>query len=491
MNRIGFIGTDARTLQSALVVSMAKSEIYKNNMQGVVIGGSSAMPEFSKLMNWPVEFISTEGNSVDAYAEAIVRAMKKGEIDYVVPMPESLLFEGLINEISAYGFDFNRWVVGLTEKGSFLGSDKIACNYFCKKNNIPVADEWIELDIKTKKGYQFLLDCCLDYCDRFGGAVLRYPYSAGGRGTRIIKNPWEIRDVYEGLMHDYKDDYKEMFGSRNPWPLLIESFISGIEISFTVLVDKNGGFQILPTAMGYPERFEGVSGKDNPITDGMGSISPHPIETDRLKEMFAGEVAVPLIEGMEEIGILRPCILNFRCFISLDSSMRPTRIRVSEINICPGEPELQTVVRRLRNFGVLIKAMFDGNLHEVSPEVREDQIAICLTLAVGPNDFGNQKGYPWSYAKGEQFDFNLNYLNKKKLQLIPSAMKWDEREMIYKSDGGRVAYLNANTTKSCEALRRKMFEALQNNEVQLVSQSRFAVREDVGFHYESVKKIFG
>ena len=57
-----------------------------------------------------------------------------------------------------------------------------------------------------------------------------------------------------------------MFGGKGNWPLLIESLMSGVEISFTILVDKNGNFQILPTAMDYPERFEGPAGKKNPIT---------------------------------------------------------------------------------------------------------------------------------------------------------------------------------------------------------------------------------
>ena len=53
--------------------------------------------------------------------------------------------------------------------------------------------------------------------------------------------------------------------------------MSGVEISFTILVDKLGHYQILPTAMDYPERFERPPGLDNPITGGMGSISPTPL----------------------------------------------------------------------------------------------------------------------------------------------------------------------------------------------------------------------
>ena len=159
-----------------------------------------------------------------------------------------------------------------------------------------------------------------------------------------------------------------MFGGKGQWPLLIESLMSGVEISFTILVDKNGNFQILPTAMDYPERFEGPAGKNNPITGGMGAVSPHPLETPELIKMAGDVIAGPLIEAMRKKEILRPCILYPGCFVSLDDTGLPTAIRVSEINIRPGEPEAQPVVRRLRNLGTLIKATLEGNLDEVEPE---------------------------------------------------------------------------------------------------------------------------
>ena len=72
--------------------------------------------------------------------------------------------------------------------------------------------------------------------------------------------------------------------------------MSGVEISFTILVDAKGDFQILPTAMDYPERFEGPASKNNPITGGVGAISPHPMETPELIEMAGDVIAKPLIK---------------------------------------------------------------------------------------------------------------------------------------------------------------------------------------------------
>ena len=412
MKKIAFAGTDGRTLLCALVISTATSDIYKDAFQGVVVRGTPSMPRFVETMNWPVEFIPTAGNSYDEYAAAIINAMKSGSIDYVIPMPEALLFDGLVDEVEAAGFGDR--IVGLNKSAAFIEGDKIKCKALCREAGIPVAASWAEVDAKD---YSTLLHTCLDYIQKYGGAVLKYPYSAGGKGARIILNSWEIREVYDTLIKDYKPDYKKMFGGKGKWPLLIESLMSGVEISFTILVDKNGNFQILPTAMDYPERFEGPASKTNPITGGMGAISPHPMETPELIALAGKLIAGPLIDKMKEKGYLRPCILYPGCFVSLDNAKQPTNIRVSEINIRPGEPEAQPVARRLRNLGVLIEAMFAGKLDEVKPEVRDDQLALCAGLVTGPGGPDGQKGYPWSCTKGEPVEIDFSYIRKKAYRL--------------------------------------------------------------------------
>ena len=254
MKKIAFAGTDGRTLLCALVVSTATSEIYNDSFQGVVVRGTPSMPKFAETMNWPVVFIPTEGNSYDEYAAAIIDALKNEAIDYVVPMLEAA--------------GFGEHIVGLKKDAAFIEGDKIRCKELCQEANIPVATSWTAADAKD---YTTILNTCLNYIQQFGGAVLKYPFSAGGKGARIILNSWEIREVYDTLIKDYKREYKKMYGGKGRWPLLIESLMSGVEISFTILVDKNGEFQILPTAMDYPERFEGPASKTNPITGGMGA----------------------------------------------------------------------------------------------------------------------------------------------------------------------------------------------------------------------------
>ncbi len=498
MKKVAFAGTDGRTILSALTVSTAKSEKYSDDFKGVVVRGTPAMPKFAELMQWPIDFIPTESNSVEDYTNGLIQAMKANEMDYVVPMPEALLFEGLVDAVQIAGF--GKRIIGLNKAGAFIEGDKLECKRLCQKAGIPVATAWVGIDAKD---YGSVLSTCLKFIEDFGGAVLKYPYSAGGKGARIILNSWEIREVYDTLIKDYKDSYRQLCGKKGEWPLLIESLMSGVEISFTIFVDENGNFQILPTAMDYPERFEGPASKNNPITGGVGAISPHPMETQELMRMAGDVIAKPLIKIMNEMHILRPCILYPGCFVSFDSSKHPTNIRVSEINIRPGEPEAQPVMRRIRNLGALIQATLEGTLNEVEPEVRSDQISICIALVTGPGGPDGQKGYPWSCTKGEPLEIDFKYMRRKGIQIIPSAMTFSPEDDVFKSDGTRVAFLNSNVTikpnetagEIADRLRQKMLTAFDNGKIRVIPRenpagNRLDLRRDIGQHFLKAEKIF-
>ena len=165
-----------------------------------------------------------------------------------------------------------------------------------------------------------------------------------------------------------------------------------------------------------------------------------------------------------------------------------------EINIRPGEPEFQPVVKRLRNLGPLLKAMVEGRLNEVAPEVRSDQISLCLALVTGPGGPKQQKGYPWSLTKGEALEVDFDYFDKKKITVIPSAMDGDEG--VFKSDGSRVAYLVANATvkegqlrgQAVETLRQKLLNAFDLGKIRVRPRenpagNRLDLRRDIGHHY--------
>jgi phosphoribosylamine--glycine ligase len=159
------------------------------------------------------------------------------------------------------------------------------------------------------------------------------------------------------------------------------------------------------------------------------------------------------------------------------------------------------VVKRLRNLGALITAMAQGRLHEVAPEVRTDQISLCMALVTGPGGPKQQKGYPWSLTKGEPLEMDFDYLDKKKITVIPSAMDCTP-EGVFKSDGSRVAFLVANATVKAgqqrgqvvETLRQRLLAAFDNGKIRAIPReneqgNRLALRRDIGLHYQKAELL--
>ncbi len=495
--RIGFAGTDGRTVISALTVSSTRSA--GENFRGIVVRGMPGMKHYAEEMQWPVDFIPTSSNEVAAYAEVLIAAFTERQLDLAVPMPEALQFDGLVDLLEKAGF--GERIIGLAARGARLEGDKIYGKRLCRTAGIPVADAWIDVDAKN---FGLVREVCLAFIGRYGGAVLKYPYSAAGKGARVIHNAWEVHEVWRQLMDDYMKSYTEFCGADAPWPLLIESLMSGVEMSFTAIIDGEGHIQVLPTALDYPERFPGIATKANPITGGMASISPHPLETDALIAMARATIFDPLVKVMREEGILRPCILYPGCFVTVNGKMEPLAIRVSEVNVRTGEPEFQTKAKRLKNLPQLLHAAAEGNLDEVAPEVRVDQISMSLALVVGPGGPNGQRGYPWSCTKGEAMSIDQRYLEKNGILLVPSGMDFSGQAGVYLSDGTRICYLIANALVSQAGmgaaghnLRDKLLRAFHQGRVRVIpredaslSGNRLVIREDAGIHFKLAEDVF-
>ncbi len=65
MTRIGYVGTDGRSLLAALDTSRATSELYSGSFEGVVVRGTPAMQPWAERMGWPVGFIPTPANTME------------------------------------------------------------------------------------------------------------------------------------------------------------------------------------------------------------------------------------------------------------------------------------------------------------------------------------------------------------------------------------------------------------------------------------------
>jgi phosphoribosylamine--glycine ligase len=239
----------------------------------------------------------------------------------------------------------------------------------------------------------------------------------------------------------------------------------------------------------------------------MGSISPHPLESDVLIRMAAEDLIRPFIQALKDKGILRPCVLYPGCIVSITSDsggLVPTRIRMCEMNIRPGEPEFQPIALRLKNLGPLISAMLEERLHEVVPEVKTDQLSMTIALVVGSSNKrgeGKKRGYPWSHPVGEPIAIDFEWFKKNPgVRLIPSAMSW-RQDVCFVTGGSRVAYLAANVgTKAgekrgatAERLRQKLVAQITGDSARIkvvpeedAQGNRLDFRADVGSDYGKI-----
>jgi len=82
-------------------------------------------------------------------------------------------------------------------------------------------------------------------------------------------------------------------------------------------------------------------------------------------------------------------------------------------------------------------------------------------------------------------------------------MDYDQEKDIFKSDGTRVAFLNANATfgarkpraEAAKQLRQKLLKAFDNHKIRVIPRedkqgNRLALRPDIGLHYVTAENLF-
>jgi phosphoribosylamine--glycine ligase len=119
----------------------------------------------------------------------------------------------------------------------------------------------------------------------------------------------------------------------------------------------------------------------------MGTISPSRVVGPEMNARLRREVLEPFIKGLAADG------LPFSGMLFPGLMMTPDGPKVLEFNCRFGDPETQSLMRRLKSDLLdLIEATIDGELALETPEW-DDRAAVCIVLASG--------GYPGAIAKGK------------------------------------------------------------------------------------------
>ncbi len=248
------------------------------------------------------------------------------------------------------------------------GSKKFA-KEFMHKYDIPTAKYASFKSKEFEKGLCYLKTISPPY-------VLKANGLAAGKGVIILDN-----------LSDAERELKEMliekkFGEASN-EVLIEEFLSGIELSVFVLT--NGlNYKILPTAKDYKRIGEGDTGLN---TGGMGSVSPVPFVSKDLMSKIENSIIKPTVEGLKKENIL------YNGFIFFGLIYKDGEIKVIEYNVRLGDPETQVILPRLNSDLLdLFSTINDVDTFNKKNVEISDQYCSAVILT--------SKGYPGKYSKG-------------------------------------------------------------------------------------------
>jgi phosphoribosylamine--glycine ligase len=373
-------------------------------------------------------------NDFDAIKDAVIQ----NNIEFVVVGPEDPLVNGIhdffLNDTQLKNIP----VIGPQKLGATLEGSKEFAKAFMSRHNIPTA-QYGSFTAKTlQEGYAFLDQMKAPY-------VLKADGLAAGKGVLIINDLETAKKELSNMLLEQK------FGEASS-KVVIEEFLSGIELSCFVLTDGND-YVTFPMAKDYKRIGEGDTGLN---TGGMGAISPVPFADEKFYHAIQEKIVKPTMEGLKKDNI------PYVGFVFIGLIRVGNDPFVIEYNVRMGDPETQVVLPRIKNdLAALLYATANQRLAEVDL-VHDDQSATTVVAVSG--------GYPEAYQKGKKIDG----LSSKAESTVFHAGTILDRGNVF-TNGGRVLAVTSLGADHTKALQ-KSYETLQD-----ISFEGMYFRKDIGF----------
>ena len=331
-------------------------------------------------------------------------------IDLAVIGPEVPLAMGIVDRLNEAGVK----TFGPNAKCAQLEASKSFTKAFLARHNIPTA------------GYREFTDKeeLLANVGIYGyPMVLKADGLAAGKGVVIPEDEESAVAAIEEMMGD------RVFGNAAD-KIVVEEFLTGVEASMLCFVDHN---TIVPmeSAQDYKRIYDGDKG---PNTGGMGTYSPSLLFDEDIEKQIREQILLPTLRGFQEDG------LDFQGVLFIGLMLREDGPKVIEFNNRFGDPETQSVLRRMESDLLdVFTAVVDNRLNEIEINWIDDR-AVTVVLASG--------GYPGSYAKGKVIT-GLDKVDDD-IVVFHAGTKFDEEGRIVTS-GGRVLGVTATGATHDEA----------------------------------------
>jgi phosphoribosylamine--glycine ligase len=306
----------------------------------LVIGGGGR----EHALRWRLAKSPSVSSVVSANSD-YVQFVEENGVDLTVVGPETPLVAGIVDRFRARGLP----IVGPTAENAALEGSKIHSKRFMEKLGIPTAR------FKTVASAIEATDALRSF--RFP-LVFKTDGLAAGKGVIIATTREEALTAIGTL----------------PFPMVLEEFLEGEEVSFIVLCDGRKAVPLEPS-QDHKRIFDGDQG---PNTGGMGAYSDSRILTAEQRDRVMEQIIQPIVETT-----------GFTGFLYAGLMMTAEGPSVLEFNVRLGDPETQPLMMRLASdWGEVLLAAARGALDCDHLDWSPDP-ATCVVMASG--------GYPGSF----------------------------------------------------------------------------------------------